>query len=533
MTALPDRPLCLLIAAMGGEGGGGIDPLGSEGGRLLLKWITAAAAARGFPAQSTLMPGTTQRTGSTTYYVELYPAVQSALEGRWPVFRTSARPGDIDLIAAYELLEGARVLQQGFASPERTTFIASTHRAYSIIEKISTRDGRFDSRRAIEAARECCKETLLFDMPRIVRQSGGSQNAAMLGAIAASGVLPLTKADFSAAIDSVGFDVGTNLAAFDLAFEAAAEAVGRLPQPAQAGKNWDTTPETPALADAEARYPAAAIAIVREGFRRAIDFQDKAYARLYLKRLDAILNLDARGQGPEDDYKLTRETGRYLATWMAYEDVIRVADLKIRRARYARVRKDVGAGAGEPVRITEYLKPGLEELCSILSPWLARRILAAADRRGLRERLHIGLHVKSTNVTGFMLLRLMSWARILRQRGYRYQEEQRLIEEWLDAVVRAEERNHELALEIVECARLMKGYGDTRRRAVNSLRSILGEVVAPALAGKADCRDASKKVRLAREAAFAHPEGDGFNQVLKGLMGAERRKPVAETVAAD
>lgn len=530
MTGLPDRPLCLLIAAMGGEGGGGVDPLGSEGGRLLLKWITTAAVARGFPAQSTLMPGTTQRTGSTTYYVELYPVEQSALEGRWPVFRTSARPGDIDLIAAYELLEGARVLQSGFASPERTTFIASTHRAYSIIEKISTRDGRFDSRRAIEAARECCKETLLFDMPRIVRQSGGSQNAVMLGAIAASGVLPLTKADFSAAIDSVGFDAGTNLAAFDLAFNAATEAAGRLPQPASTGKNWD---KTPVLADAEVRYPAGAIPIVREGVLRATDFQDKTYARLYLKRLDAILSLDARGQGPEDDYELTRETGRYLATWMAYEDVIRVADLKIRRTRYTRVRKEVGAGVGEPVRITDYLKPGLEELCSILPPWLARRILAAADRRGLRERFYIGMHVKSTNVTGFMLLRLMSWARILRRRGYRYHEEQRLIEEWLDAVMRAEERNHELALEIVECARLMKGYSDTRRRAVKSLRSILDEVVTPALAGKAVSRDATKNVRLAREAAFAHPEGDGFDKVLKGLTVTERQKPVAEAVGAE
>ena len=370
-------------------------------------------------------------------------------------------------------------------------------------------------------------------MARIVRQSGGSQNAVMLGAIAASAVLPLTKADFSAAIDSVGFDVGTNLAAFDLAFDAATKAARRLPHPTQAAKIWDKTPETPALADAEARYPAGAIPIVREGVLRAIDFQDETYARLYLKRLDAILNLDAQGQGPDDDYKLTRETGRYLATWMAYEDVIRVADLKIRRARHTRVRKEVGAGVGEPVRITDYLKPGLEELCSILPPWLARRILAAADRRGLRERLYIGLHVKSTNVTGFMLLRLMSWARILRRRGYRYHEEQRLIEEWLDAVMRAEERNHELALEIVECARLMKGYSDTRRRAVKTLRSILDEVVAPALAGKAVSRDATKNVRLAREAAFAHPEGDGFDKVLKGLTGTERQKPVAEAVGAE
>ena len=217
---------------------------------------------------------------------------------------------------------------------------------------------------------------------------------------------------------------------------------------------------------------------------------------------------------------------------MAYEDVIRVADLKIRRERYTRVRKEVRAGAGEPVRITEYLKPGLEELCSILPPWLARRLLAAAERRGLRDRLNIGLHVKSTNVTGFMLLRLMSWARILRRRGYRYREEQRLIE-WLDAVMRAEEKDHALALEIVECARLMKGYSDTRRRAVKSLRSILDEVVAPALAGDAVLRDTAKNVQIAREAAFAHPEGDGFEKALTGLIGMKPQRSAAEAAIAE
>ncbi len=529
MSALPARPLCVLIAALGGEGGGGLDWLGSEGGRLLLKWITAAAAARGFPAQSTLMPGTTQRTGSTTYYVELYPVEQSALDGRWPVFRTSPRPGDVDLIAAYELLEGARILQGGFAAPEQTTFIASTHRAYSIIEKMATRDGRFDSRRAIEAAQECCKETLLFDMSPIVRETEGLQNAAVLGAIAASGVLPLTKADFAAAIDSVGVQTPVNLAAFERGFEAATNAAGSVPEPARLEKP-QISPSP--LAEAEARYPESALAIVREGFRRAREFQSKAYARLYLKRLDAILELDERGQGSQDDFKLTRETGRYLATWMAYEDVIRVADLKIRRERYARVRSEVRAAANEPVRITEYLKPGLEELCSLLPPWLARPILAAAEKRGWRDRLNFGMHVRSTSVRGFMLLRVMSWARILRRRGYRYREEQRLIEEWLDAVMRAEARDHELALEIVECAHLMKGYSDTRRRSVSNLRSIFDALIAPALTSPGPCGDAAGRVRRAREAAFADPEGDGFQDVLEGLVGGGQQ-PAAEAVGAE
>lgn len=516
MTDLPNRPICVLIAAMGGEGGGGIDRLGSEGGRLLLKWIVAAAVARGYPVQSTLMPGTSQRTGSTSYYVELYPVEQSALDGRWPAFRTSPRPGDVDLIAAYELLEGARILQSGFASPELTTFVSSSHRALSIVEKISTQDGRFDSGRAFEAAEHCCKGSILFDMAPVVRKSGGSQNAAMLGAIAATEVLPISRSEFAAAIRSVGFDVDNNLAAFELSLDLAINAaIGKTESTAAPRKQPAPTP----LADIETRYPESAIPIVQEGFRRAADFHNRAYARLFLKRVDAVLKLDQAGRGAEDNFELTRETARFLATGMAYEDVIRVADLKIRPERFARVRKEAGAERGEIVRITDYLKPGLDELCSILTPWIARAILAAADKRGWGERLNFSLHIRTTNVSGFMLLRLMAWARILRRRGYRYRVEQRLIEEWLDAVTRAEKIDHAFALEVVSCAGLTKGYSDTRRRTANHYRSIFEDLIAPALNGKIEPGNAATRIRLAREAAAAHTEGDGFIEAMRGIVG--------------
>ena len=56
----PDRPVTLLIAALGGEGGG-----------VLTNWIIGAAESLGFPAQSTSIPGVAQRTGATTYYIEI------------------------------------------------------------------------------------------------------------------------------------------------------------------------------------------------------------------------------------------------------------------------------------------------------------------------------------------------------------------------------------------------------------------------------------------------------------------------------
>ena len=67
------------------------------------------------------------------------------------------------------------------------------------------------------------------------------------------------------------------------------------------------------------------------------DFQDERYARLYDERVNRIRALDA------GNHRLTRETARFLALWMSYEDIVRVADLKSRRSRLARVRDDVRA----------------------------------------------------------------------------------------------------------------------------------------------------------------------------------------------
>ena len=66
---LPERPITILIAALGGEGGG-----------VLADWIIAAATARGYPVQSTSIPGVAQRTGATTYYIEILPVQTSELD---------------------------------------------------------------------------------------------------------------------------------------------------------------------------------------------------------------------------------------------------------------------------------------------------------------------------------------------------------------------------------------------------------------------------------------------------------------------
>src|SRR5688572_21736643 len=149
---LPDRPITILIAALGGEGGG-----------VMADWLMETATGSGFPAQATSIPGVAQRTGATTYYLEIFPAKKELLGGKEPVLSLTPSPGNVDVMVASELVEAGRAMLNGFVSPERTTLIASTHRIYATVEKMQMADGRFESSRVLDGAAQLAKRAVLFD----------------------------------------------------------------------------------------------------------------------------------------------------------------------------------------------------------------------------------------------------------------------------------------------------------------------------------------------------------------------------------
>jgi len=87
-----------------------------------------------------------------------------------------------------------------------------------------------------------------------------------------------------------------------------------------------------------------------------------------------------------------------------------------------------------------------------------------------------------------------------------------LIERWLAAVRVAAGLHPQLALEITECARLIKGYGDTHQRGTANFLRLLDTLVdgSPELAPA----ERAAALRKAREAALADPEGKQLGQVL-------------------
>ena len=575
MAKRSDRTRTVLIAALGGEGGG-----------VLSSWLVDAAAADGRRVQATSVPGVAQRTGATTYYLEIgpcgsgakshaHPPANSAAPGATgdnggpaadmrtgsgnessardntpdrhadpgagsgePVMALLPTPGNVDLLVASELLEAGRAAQAGMITPDRTTVIASTHRTFAIAEKSAMGDGRFEDERIRRAVRELSHRHILTDLGKVAEQAGTVLSSVLLGAVAGSGALPIPRERLRAAVERAGIAVEANLRGFEagcrLFDETNAESSpsGRAAEPGgavpgTAGAAAAHPPRTPAdmasgetptstpdsLAARVNALPEPVREFARLGVERTVDYQDTRYGGLYLDRIERLLaRAESAEAVPGDAHGVAREVARQLALWMCFEDIVRVADLKTRRSRIERVRAEVRAKPGQPVVITEFLKPGVDEWCSLLPAWLARPILRAADRGGWRRRLNVGLHVRTSSVTGFLLLWTLARLKRLRRGMHRFVEEQARIETWIERVGEACATSAAFALEAAMCASLVKGYGDTHDRGVRSFERTMACLDACARA-----RDPAASLRILREAALADPEGGRLDAAVAAL----------------
>src|SRR5258708_22066050 len=143
-------------------------------------------------------------------------------------------PCYVDVMVASELLEAGRAMQNGFVTRDRTTLIASTHRVYTVAEKMQMGDGRFDSDVVLKAARPLAKREILFDMQAQANAAGTVISAVMFGALAGSGTLPLPRGDCEAAIRSGRKGAEASLRGFAAGFDAAAgSAPGKTVTPAE------------------------------------------------------------------------------------------------------------------------------------------------------------------------------------------------------------------------------------------------------------------------------------------------------------
>jgi indolepyruvate ferredoxin oxidoreductase beta subunit len=512
----PTYPITLLVCALGGEGGG-----------VMAEWLVEIATACGHSAQSTSIPGVAQRTGATTYYIEVWPQPDALLGGRRPVFGLSPVPGGLDVLVSSELLETARQVGAGLVSRERTLVLGASGRTLTTAEKLQPADGRYASESLREVIAAHSRELHLIDVQAIVQRCATLPGAVLLGALAASGALPFERAAFESVMRASGKGVEASLRGFDAAYASVATSRQSAAPILAVAQASSAAAQVPALSSGLAQaFPADVHEMLALGHVRLREYQDEAYAALYVERLQRVLAAERHTDGgTANGHATTREVARWLALWMAFDDIVRVAELKSRASRHARVRREVGARTDELLRVHDFFKPGVAEFAALLPARLAAALRRWERRRVARGLAPFALPIKlaSHSVSGMLALRALAACKRLRRIGSRYAEEQTLIERWLAAVEHGARTDWALGHEIALAGRLIKGYGSTHERGKANLLHVVEHLATGSDFDTPEARAAA--IRAVREAALADDAGTALDRALAQHGAAPRPVP--------
>ena len=475
----PSRPITIAILAMGGQGGG-----------VLVDWIVDLATHNGYLAQATSVAGVAQRTGATIYYLELYARAHMAASGKSPVLAQMPVPGEVDIVIASELMEAGRAMQRGLVTSDRTTLITSSHRDYATLEKVNPGNGIADANAVLTAGITHARRFLHEDMQAIATQHRSALSAALFGALAGASELPFDDAAYEDTIRRAGLGVEASLRCFQAGLQATRQpvkhdivqdpmATAPRPLPARAA----SASVEPLRARIEKDFPVECHAMLGEGLQRVMEFQDIAYGNDYLNRMESVHRHGLAHGGAEHAHLATVEAARWVAVAMAYDDVIRVADLKTRWQRTQRLREEVGAGANEVVGSVEFFHPRLEEIEGLM-PASWNRVINRLPvvKQGLKALIGDGKRLRSHTVVGYCVLNTLAGLRRFRRHSQRHAVETAHLTHWLDTAKSLMEGDYALAVEVIRCRRLVKGYSDTHARGSSKFDRLMQ--AAKGLAGK-------------------------------------------------
>jgi indolepyruvate ferredoxin oxidoreductase beta subunit len=365
-----------------------------------------------------------------------------------------------------------------------------------------------------------------MDMDRLCQESGTLVSAVMLGAIAGSGLLPFSREHYEAVLAGPSKAAQASLRGFASAFDL----VTRQREQAQYVEQV-MKPAAPKLAasavlpdDVATKFPAVLHPLMGLAHQRLVEYQGPAYARLYVQRLERLL--DAESASADAAHPVTAETTRWLALWMAFDDIIRVADLKSRASRWDRVTQEVKAKEGDVLKVYDHFKPGVPEMAALLPQGLANKLLRWDRARVAKGQAPWALPIKVARhaLWGMASLRLLASLRVLRPLGSRYATEQALIEEWLGGIESATRQSPALGLELARCGQLIKGYGSTNERGKDNLLHILRHVCGAASA--VPLAEQAAAVARIRQAALQDEAGQALDQAL--MQHGAPARPVKE-----
>ncbi len=456
-------PITVLVAAVGGQGG-----------QLFSQWLFEAAREAGFFPVGVGLPGLSQREGATVYYLEFFAhAEETALFSPFP------ERGNVHLLIGLELLELLRVARDGYLSPEGTVF-GSAHRVLTPDEKLPLKGNFMTAEQALPILQQAAKRCVVFDAVQAAELAGFSEraaNAVLFGALAAFEALPFPPEAFRSAIEHYGVAVSFNLKAFEhgLRFR---QWLNRL-QATDDGalREWQSLPQ-PSLPDdvkQKLKRLSAADAELASTLWHAAKllchYQGARYFARYLDCVGEIYRKDCRHNA---GLLLTKEVARILALRMAYEDAVRVAQLKTERTRFQRMRQEHRLGEDKVYRVVDFFSPDWDELTGLLPlPMTDDRTPKSQPRTPIPplpsqseelKRPALQMQVETSSILGYLLVKALLLFKPLRPYSQRFKREWTAIGSWLNAINETLRESYDLAFLIARSGELVRGYGRTRRK---------------------------------------------------------------------
>ena len=252
----------------------------------------------------------------------------------------------------------------------------------------------------------------------------------------------------------------------------------------------DTTP--PSLPDG---LPDSVSSIVDDGISLLMDYQGAAYARLYVERLQRFV-----GRVDVSPAMLS-EVARLLASRMAYQDAIRIAQSKLAQFNQTGVRS------------VENVRLRFDELVDALPAVAADPVLTVLGQLGWLHK-QVSIPFSTASLWGIRRLKMEAWLRRWRLFSIRYGEERVWVERWLHMIARCLAKQPQSVSAVIQTATMVQGYGDAYRQGLADWHAIIDALTKPAFDGALPLSDLASAIVEARAAAMPDPRQASLKRAI-------------------
>ncbi|WP_315772641.1 MULTISPECIES: DUF6537 domain-containing protein [unclassified Bradyrhizobium] len=259
--------------------------------------------------------------------------------------------------------------------------------------------------------------------------------------------------------------------------------------------------------------PDAAVPAVSDGIHLLMEYQGASYAQLYVDRIKRFVrrsNVDAG---------MLSEIAQLLAARMAYEDPIRIAQLRL-------ISLDMGRrpGGRESDDVRRFR---LDELIGALPQAVAESLLAVFEQIGWLGRRRVKVRFSVRSRLAIRRLKLMAGLRRWRLQSVRYGEERAWAERWLHMIARALDKQPAAAPAVIATATMIQGQGDGYRQGLADWHAIIDGLAKPTFDGVLPISDLASAIAEARAVALAEPGQGALKRTIAQIRARALSVPKA------